>query len=319
MTASDDIDEKALHWFVILHDETAPESAWLDFQSWLEVSPAHARAYDAVEQLWVDLDAADGTAITASPVIDLSAARERRARRRSPWLGAGLGIAASVTLAVGLWLWMTPYGQTYATTDAPLSVALKDGSHVYLNRHSRLDVRFDDDTRSVSLAGGEAAFDIAHDPAHPFVVAAGDHQVQVLGTAFNVLNHGDDFAVAVQRGVVAVTPASARRPVRLTAGQTLEQRGHAAPRLGSVSPDRASAWRSGVLVYRDRPLSDVADDLSRYLDKPVVLSTPAQALRFTGALRVADEAVMLQQLQDFAPVRVEASTSEVRISARGAR
>jgi len=319
MTASDDIDEKALHWFVILLDETAPESAWLDFQSWLEVSPAHARAYDAVERLWVDLDAADGTAITASPVIDLSAARESRARRRSPWLGAGLGIAASVTLAVGLWLWMTPDGQTYATTDAPLSVALKDGSHVYLNRHSRLDVRFDDDTRSVSLAEGEAAFDIAHDPAHPFVVAAGDHQVQVLGTAFNVLNHGDDFAVAVQRGVVAVTPASARRPVRLTAGQTLEQRGHAAPRLGSVSPDRASAWRSGVLVYRDRPLSDVADDLSRYLDKPVVLSTPAQALRFTGALRVADEAVMLQQLQDFAPVRVEASTSEVRISARGAR
>lgn len=319
MTAETDIKEKALHWFVTLRDETAPESAWLDFQSWLEVSPAHAHAYDAVERLWVDLDAANIAPVTAAPVIDLSAARERRANRRSPWLGAGLGIAASVTLAVSLWLWMTPTGQTYATTDAPLSVALEDGSHVYLNRHSTLNVRFDDDRRSVSLAEGEAAFDIAHDPAHPFVVAAGDHQVQVLGTAFNVLNHGDNFAVAVQRGVVAVTPANAATPVRLIAGQTLEQRGQAAPRMSSVPPDRASAWRSGVLVYRDRPLSDVADDLSRYLDKPVVLSTPVQALRFTGALRVGDEAVMLQQLQDFAPVRVEASTSEVRISARGAR
>lgn len=319
MTAGTDIEEKALHWFVTLRDEAAPESAWLDFQSWLEVSPAHAQAYDAVERLWVDLDAADAASITAAPIIDLSATRERRARHRSPWLGAGLGIAASVTLAVGLWLWMTPSGQTYATTDAPLSIALEDGSHVYLNRHSRLDVRFDDDRRSVSLTEGEAAFDIAHDPGHPFVVAAGDHQVQVLGTAFNVLNHGDNFAVAVQRGIVAVTPANASAPVRLIAGQTLEQRGQAAPRMSNVSPDRASAWRSGVLVYRDRPLSDVADDLSRYLDKPVVLSTPVKALRFTGALRVGDEAVMLQQLQDFAPVRVEASTSEVRLSARGAR
>lgn len=318
MTAETDIEEKALHWFVTLRDDDAPESAWLDFQDWLEASPTHAAAYDAVERLWVDLDAPAATAPPKSPVIDFAGARARRAKARTPWLGAAIGIAASVTLAVGLFLWMTPGSQIYATTDAPLTVALEDGSHVYLNRHSTLDVRFDRDRRSVALTKGEAAFDIAHDPAHPFVVAAGDHQVQVLGTAFNVLNHGDNFAVAVERGVVAVTPVNAPK-VRLIAGQTLEQRGHAAPRMSNVSPDRASAWRNGVLVYRDRPLGDVADDLSRYLDKPVVLSTRVQALRFTGALRVGDEAVMLQQLQDFAPVRVEASTSEVRISARGAR
>ena len=63
-------------------------------------------------------------------------------------------------------------------------------------------------------------------------------------------------------------------------------------------------------------MTDVADDLSRYLDKPVVLSTSARALRFTGALRIGDEAVMLKQLQDFAPVRVDASSREVRVNAR---
>ncbi|MFA4940946.1 FecR domain-containing protein [Brevundimonas sp.] len=317
MTAETDIKEKALHWFVTLRDDDAPECAWLDFQSWLGASPAHVAAYDAVESLWVDLDHATPMT-TAAPVIDLAVARKRRAHKRSPWLGAALGIAASVTLAVGLFLWMTPGGQTYATADAPLKVALEDGSRVYLNRHSKLNVRFDGDKRSVSLAEGEAAFDIAHDPAHPFVVAAGDHQVQVLGTAFNVLNHGDDFAVAVQRGVVAVTPASATKPVRLVAGQSLEQRGRSAPAVTSISPEHASDWRQGVLVYRDRPLADVADDLSRYLDKPVVLSISAQALRFTGALRIGDEAVMLRQLQDFVPVRVDASAREVRVNAREA-
>jgi transmembrane sensor len=315
MTAETDIEEEALHWFVTLRDDDAPESAWLDFQSWLEASPAHAAAYDAVESLWVDLDAVSTP--TTAPVIDLSAVRERRTNKRAPWLGAAIGIAASVTLAVGLFLWMTPGQQTYATNDAPLVVALEDGSHVYLNRHSRLDVRFDGDTRAVSLTQGEAAFDVSHDPSHPFVVAAGDHQVEVLGTAFNVLNHGDDFAVAVERGVVAVTPANAQK-VRLLAGQTLEQKGRQTPSLGHAAPDRVSDWRRGVLIYRDRPLADVADDLSRYLDKPVVLSTSAQALRFTGALRIGDEAVMLKQLQDFVPVRVDASMREVRVNAREA-
>nr|WP_316629219.1 FecR domain-containing protein [uncultured Brevundimonas sp.] len=320
MTANTEIDEKALYWFVALRDETAGDDIWLGFQSWLEASPAHAPAFDAVERLWVDLDAADATPVVApqpAPVIDLTAARDRRAQPRRAWLGAGLGIAASVTLAVGLWLWMTPNGQTYAAADAPLTVALEDGSHVYLNRHSRLDVRFDRNRRAVSLAEGEAAFDVTHDPAHPFVVAAGAHQIEVLGTAFNVLNHGDHFAVAVERGVVAVTPAKAPR-MRLTAGQALTQTAQQTPALAQVAPERASAWRQGVLVYRDRPLGEVADDLSRYLDKPVVLSTSARALRFTGALRIGDEAVMLQQLQDFLPIRVDASANAVRVDAREA-
>ena len=320
MKATTDIDEKALHWFVALRDEAAGDDVWFGFQSWLEAAPAHALAYDAIERLWVDLDAADTASAVEpqpAPVIDFAPARDRRTQRRRPWLSAGLGIAASVTLAVGLWMWMAPNGQTYATTDAPLTVALEDGSHVYLNRHSRLDVRFDGDRRAVSLDEGEAAFDVVHDPAHPFVVAAGAHQVEVLGTAFNVLNHGDNFAVAVERGVVAVTPQKAPR-VRLIAGQALAQTAQKTPMLATVAPDRASAWRQGVLVYRDRPLGEVADDLSRYLDKPVVLSTSARALRFTGALRIGDEAVMLQLLQDFLPIRIDASTTAVRVDAREA-
>ena len=114
-----------------------------------------------------------------------------------------------------------------------------------------------------------------------------------------------------------MTPAKAPK-VRLTAGQALTQTAQKTPALAAVAPDRASAWRQGVLVYRDRPLGDVADDLSRYLDKPVVLSTSARALRFTGALRIGDEAVMLQQLQDFLPIRIDASANAVRVDAREA-
>ena len=95
MTAQTDIEEKALHWFVVLGDDEAPESAWLEFQDWLEASPAHAAAYDAVERLWVDLNDHAASAPAEAPVIDLAAARARRAKPRSPWLGAAIGIAVA--------------------------------------------------------------------------------------------------------------------------------------------------------------------------------------------------------------------------------
>ncbi len=69
-----------------------------------------------------------------------------------------------------------------------------------------------------------------------------------------------------------------------------------------------------MLVYRDSSLSDVAYDLSRYLDKTVNVSPAARNLRFTGALKVSDEATMLRQLQDFAPVRVTRSGTSIDLA-----
>lgn len=318
MIIETDIEEEALRWFVCLQDEAAPESAWSDFQLWLEASPAHARAYDAVERLWVDLDEVVAMEPASAPaVVDLAAVRARKTPRRMAWAASGMGVAASLILAVGLWTQVKPVGagDVYVTDDAPRLVALSDGSQVHLNRHSEMHVRFDAGRRSVELTDGEAAFDVAHDAAHPFTVDAGEGRVQVLGTAFNVLSHDGKLTVAVERGVVAVEPGRSAKPVRLVAGQALVRAGGAAPVLSRITPDQASAWRRGVLIYRDRPLTDVADDLSRYLAKPVVLSASAGALHFTGALRVGDEAVMLKQLQDFVPVRAAVSPKEIRLTA----
>ncbi|CAN5165697.1 FecR family protein [soil metagenome] len=322
MTTTSDIKEQALGWFVQLSDADAPVSAWLAFQDWLEVSDSHRLAYDAVERTWVDLD---GTA--AAPVVMAVAANDGApvrlvgvSRSRTAWLVPAFAVAAALVIVVGVWpqLGGLTGSQVYRTDDQPRTVELSDGSHIYLNRHSKLSVRLKGDSRAVTLADGEAAFDVTHDPARPFVITAGDHDVRVLGTAFNVLNHDGRFSVGVERGVVAVTPSKAAAPVRLAAGQRIDQTGSASPVLSRVDPDRASAWRQGVLIYRDAALADVANDLSRYLDKPVTVSTSAQPLHFTGALRVGDEATMLDQLQVFVPIRTDRSPTGVRLTARGA-
>lgn len=315
MTVTPEIEEEALHWFVQLSDPDAPAAAWLEFQDWLERNEAHRLAYNAIEQTWIDLDGSEAAPVPLRAAANDSGLVSRR------WLVPSAAAAAAVVLSVGLW---TQLGgsvgvQTYQTDEAARTITLSDGSLIHLNRHSDMTVRMGDDGRNVTLGEGEAAFDVAHDAARPFVITAGDRRVRVLGTAFNVLNHDGRFTVSVERGVVAVTPAKAAAPVRLTVGQRIDQTGDGASVLTQVDPARASSWRQGVLIYRNASLVEVADDLSRYLDKPVTLSASAQSLHFTGALRIGDEATMLKQLQDFVPVRTTRSSTGIDLTARGGR
>ncbi len=84
---------------------------------------------------------------------------------------------------------------------------LPDGSTVILNEDSELSYNndFGSETREVRLIG-EAFFDVAHDPAHPFIVKTGAVNTRVLGTAFNVTAWPDEevVLVTVERGKVSV-------------------------------------------------------------------------------------------------------------------
>lgn len=324
MTQHRQVEEQALTWFVRLSDVEASEADWRAFGDWIAVSPEHRTAYDALEQVWVDLDdalAADPVAPAVVPMTTVTPLRraandDARVSRRRVWLYPVVGVAAAAALTAGLWPQFMDRPLTYQTQDAPQTITLEDGSTVKLNRHSSLQVRFNDGRRQVALKDGEAAFDVAHDAGRPFTVEADGREVRVIGTAFNIVSHNDDFVIGVERGVVSVQPKSASAPVRLTAGQRLHQVGGDAVELGAVDTDSVSSWSSGVLVYRDASIADISRDLSRYFDKPFTVAASARGLRFTGALRIADETTMLAQLRDFSPVTVERTPTEVRLSAR---
>ncbi len=69
----------------------------------------------------------------------------------------------------------------------------------------------------------------------------------------------------------------------------------------AANPDDAFAWRSGRLIYRDRPLSEVVDDLNRYGGDQVKTVGPAADLKFTGVLTIDNQAAMVQRLKSLLP------------------
>jgi ferric-dicitrate binding protein FerR (iron transport regulator) len=85
---------------------------------------------------------------------------------------------------------------------------LPDGSSVWLKPGSNLTYeRKNEDADRVVTFTGEAFFDVAKDPAHPFIIHANEMNIRVIGTSFNViaLPTSRTFKVSVVTGKVQVT------------------------------------------------------------------------------------------------------------------
>jgi transmembrane sensor len=311
-TGADGPEAEAAAWVVRLQDKDAGETEWLSFDAWLAQSPDNPAAYDRALALWHELDrrAPNLKRRLAAPPV----------RRRGP-VFAGAALVAA-TLALG-WLLRAPHPSVdiYQTVKGERkTAALADGSHIDLAAATHLSVVLAATERRVTLDEGEAIFDVAPDANRPFIITAGDRQIRVVGTEFDVRRRGDQLSVTVRRGVVEITPLqpSQSQTVRLLAGNRADhQIGSAATRTSAASPDDVFAWRGGHLIYRDRPLSEVAADLNAQFDRPISLADSKTAnLRFSGVILVDDEENTVHRLTLLAPLWSTSAASGIMVGTK---
>jgi ferric-dicitrate binding protein FerR (iron transport regulator) len=123
----------------------------------------------------------------------------------SIWHSYRVGIAASITLLLGVGLWwylIQPNGKSAIvsaqqskneftsmdnTSAKPIRIDLEDGSTVTLSPHSQLQYpnHFAANKREVQLTG-EALFEVSKNPEKPFYVITDKLVTKVLGTSFYV-------------------------------------------------------------------------------------------------------------------------------------
>lgn len=300
-------------WLARLQRDEVSEADGLEFDAWLAASPAHREAYIVALAAWQAFDAAPDEVL--AEIQETAAADARRlARRSSPtrrWLvGGGAAIAAGLTAAAVMPSMLAPtsVAQTYVTARGQhQQIKLEDGSVVDLNSESKLTVRFVRGERRVELGEGEAIFDVAHDASRPFTVAASNRLVRVLGTQFDVRNRDGDVTVTVARGRVQVRPSAEAKTGQafvLTPGQRVAITRAGVAQLSSVDPQEALGWRSGRLVYRGTPLSEVVADLNHEFVEQIELTDPALArMPVTGVIVLEDHAAVMTRLSLMLPVR----------------
>jgi transmembrane sensor len=290
--------KQAADWVARLSGQPG-EADWLAFEAWLGAGDDRRAAYDKALALSLAVDR-DAEAL-ADRVAD------RPANRRSPvlWGGGLMAVAAIAVTFAALHPQPEPKGTDYVTAKGERrDIVLADGTRVTLSTDTRLSVVMRGDRRELTLASGEAAFKVAHDANRPFLVHMGDRELRDIGTEFDASRREGLISVTVREGMVALErPEDPQRRLTLSPGSRAEHReGSQEVMVMTANADDAFSWRAGRLIYRNRPLSEVTADLSRYGDEQVKAVGPAAGLRFTGVLTIDSQAAMVKRLTGLLPV-----------------
>jgi len=185
-------------------------------------------------------------------------------------------------------------------------VYLADGSIVHVDTNTTVKTSLTKKFRSVELISGKAFFSVAHEPDRPFIVKAGELSIRALGTEFAVYKkEKGEVSISVSKGRVQVIPEDEKQisvskkavpvlvkqkePVQklvaeksdthlalskkiLGPGQKMEvDKQKAEYVIKPVDVKIDNAWQEGRLNFQNKPLSDVIEELNRYVDRKITI------------------------------------------------
>ena len=273
------------------------------FAGWLKANEAHARAWASYEQLWGRLQTVrDDPRILALRESAKNRGRQTGALKR--WAVGG-ALAATLVLAA-IWITQRPVNhvgqsaQIAASTPKPAELPLiriattergersllllPDGSRITLNSASSVRTDYSSERRRVTLVRGQAFFEVAKDPARPFIVTAGSREVVAVGTAFDVRLSERQLRVTLVTGKVRILPsphgppAAPAAPINLDAGSAMTVRDGGPEQIEQVDTAGTAQWHDGKLnyiIFDAERLSDVVREMNRHSREQLVIADPA--------------------------------------------
>ena len=162
-----------------------------------------------------------------------------------------------------------PYGKRF-------ELVLSDKTRVYLNAGSslRYPIKFIENRKRQVFLKGEAYFSVTENKEHPFLVNADQIDIEVLGTEFNISVYPEDVEIrtVLVEGMVKVSESD------LEQYNTLLEPGHLAAfsrengtmDITKVDTSLYTAWKDGILLFRNTPFSSIKKKLERHFNISIV-------------------------------------------------
>lgn len=312
----------AAQWYARLCADEVSAADVAAHGRWLAADPEHARIWRQVERLRGTLGAAPARLAADT----LNRADHHFARRRAV-LRSGLGAVALVG-AGGMLAWrVLPVDQMVAGyladyrmgTGQRRELTLADGTLLWLDSASAVDVSLDARGRHITVHAGEILIDTEHAApgVPPLRVTTPHGTVRPLGTRFTVQRLDDLTRVAVLRHAVELLPADGGAALLLKAGEQGTLQAVAARHEGQIigEPD---AWTRGLLIVDGMRLGDFVAQLDRYRPGHLRCDDAVAQLRVSGAFPIDDTDRALAAVERALPVHISRFTRYyTRITARG--
>jgi transmembrane sensor len=273
--------EEALHWLRRLGSGEVTASDLEALERWRMASAAHRRAFAEANLFWdvlgkVALEARARDRAGQPKVLPFTGPIGRRA------LLAG-AMAASIAYLVArpplkLWPSVAELSADYRTaTGEQKRLAIAPGITVEMNTQTSVSAPVKDEQHySLELVAGEVAVSIHAEAGQPIHIAAGHGRIEADHADFDVRRDGGSVCVTCTTGMVRIAGAVL---ATLGAGQQLTYGDGGSETVISIDANVVTAWKRGMLIFRNAPLTQVIAELNRYRPGKIILLNAALADR----------------------------------------
>lgn len=224
-------------------------------------------------------------------------------------------------------------------------IFLPDGTHIWLNSESSLKYPNKISGKKVDIfLEGEAYFNVAKLKGRDFTVNAGEIEITVQGTSFNVKAYNNDNRIetTLDEGKITVTNWNNKKqelkPITMKPNQHLVinpaeniykiynltckkvQTNTQKPLItGNIETHNGAAiftaWKDGVLVFKNKRFEDLEKELERWYDVQIVMEDPLlKEARYTGVFEKESLQTALKALSLSLPFKYTLTPDSVIIT-----
>jgi len=293
--------QAAAQWFAVMRSEVVSEADRQAWHDWLAV-PEHARAWRRVEQISGRFEPLAGDPF--SPVATALLERRQPSRRQALKTLSVLCGGGALALACGAAPWRSWAADQRTAIGEVRDWRLEDGTQLWLNTDSAVDIAYADQIRTVSLYRGELLVQTSGDQ-RPLVLRTAEGRMQTRDASrFSVLQRNGSTQLSVFGGAVEIQLIEQRRSRTVMHGQQVVFSDH------HIEPDHPvqagrQAWTSGVLLADNLRLDEFVAELSRYRQGYLGCDPRIAGLRVVGAYPLADTDRILEALASTLSLRID--------------
>ncbi|WP_025127918.1 FecR domain-containing protein [Pseudomonas sp. PH1b] len=301
--------DAAIDWMVRLQSGIMSAADHQALQTWRQASATNEQAWQRVLSLpLLQQPGAHLLAdVTARRALEAAGPNQQRRRHVLKCLCA-LGLLGGISWQGAGSAFVRSALATYRTgTGERRQWTLADGSSLWLNTASAVNLDLTADSRNLQLVEGELALEAATESRGLQVLTA-DAVLHSRGAHLLLRHDRQGTRVTVLEGLVQLHSRYGQASLPLEAGWQVRVDGRGIGQASRVDRFMAQAWLRGILPAERMRLDALLAELSRYRPGVLHCSEQVAALRLTGSFQLDDTDAALALVARTLPVRIERRT-----------
>ena len=281
------LEREGLAWADRIAVDSSTAADFVALEHWCALSPQHLAAFESAVELQALL-ADHQTEITRAldayaPPPRPFGLMTRRAMFGGGAIAAGLAAYAAYNPPLHLWPSMRELGARFRTNRAETKMLALNGAHIEFDRATAATT----DKGQLQLIEGAVLVDASS--LDRLDVSSDEGAVTAHRARLNLARLDEVSCLTCLSGQVDLIHAASGRKLSLVAGQQVQYSKRSLETIAEADLESTLAWRHGLMVFSETPLTEVLKQINHYRGGRIVLTNAAVAeKRFTGVFKIGD-------------------------------